>query len=119
MQFGKRLAATLRTLRTSQTDLKRKHRANLAVEQLEERQVPAIITDMTQLAQQFARHSGPSIVYLNFDGNTAQGVSSFQSISGDRNKDIHEILFRTNEIFAPFDVEVRRMYGNGVADTSS
>jgi hypothetical protein len=91
----------------------------LEFEQLEERRVPAIITDMTQLAQQFGRHAGPSILYLNFDGNTAQGVSSFQSISGDRTRDIHEVLFRTQEIFAPFDVEVRRIYGDGVADTSS
>ncbi|HYT93552.1 MAG TPA: hypothetical protein VEL76_32840 [Gemmataceae bacterium] len=89
------------------------------LEVLEDRQVPAVITDMTQLAQQFGRHAGPTTLYLNFDGSSADGVSSFQSVSGDRNRDIHEILFRTQEIFAPFDVIVRRMSGNGSRDTSS
>src|SRR5437764_1062835 len=102
MQLLQRLTYTLRTLRTSPSGRQRKQRVPLVLEQLEQREVPAIITDMTQLAQQFPRHAGPSILYLNFDGNTAQGVSSFQSISGDSKKDIHEILFRTNEIMAPF-----------------
>src|SRR5262245_9562493 len=119
MQLLKRFAHALRTRRNSDPSRQGKHRARLVVEQLEERQVPAIITDMTQLAQQFGRHAGATVLYLNFDGNTAQGVSSFQSVSGDRTRDIHEILFRTQEIFAPFDVQVRRIYGDGAADTSS
>jgi hypothetical protein len=77
------------------------------------------VTDMTGMAQLFPRHSGPTVLYLNFDGYTANGVSSFQSTRGNRNPDIQEILYRTSEIFSPFDVEVRRIYGNGNYDSSS
>lgn len=88
------------------------------LETLEDRQLLSV-TDMTGVAQLFPRHSGPTILYLNFDGWTAQGVSSFQSTTGDRTRDIHEILYRTAEIFAPFDVEVMRKYGDGAYDSSS
>src|SRR5262245_50687662 len=81
----------------------------LHLEALEDRRVPALfITDMTQLAQQFPRHSGPTTLWLNFDGYTDQGVNSYVSVSGNRSQDIHDILFKTQEIFAPFDVIVRR-----------
>jgi hypothetical protein len=94
-------------------------RACLRLENLEDRLVPAVITDMTQLAQMFGRHTGPTTIFVNFDGSAADGVSAFQTVSGDRNRDIHEILFRTQEIFAPFDVIVRRITGNGARDTGS
>ena len=87
-------------------------------ETLEERQL-LTVTDMTALAQMFPRHAGPTILYLNFDGNASQGVSSFQSTTGNRTADIHDIMYRVSEIFAPFDVQVRRMSGNGMMDTSS
>src|SRR5262245_5624827 len=96
------------------------NRVRLFLEALEDRCVMSLfISDMTQLAAEFPRHSGASIVWLNFDGNTAQGVSSFQSISGNRNQDIHDILFKAQQIFAPFDVIVERRYGDGATDTSS
>src|SRR5262245_40373401 len=79
------------------------------VEVLEDRQLLSI-TDMTGVAQLFPRHSGPTTLYLNFDGYTSQGVNAFQSTTGNRSQDIHDILYRTSELFAPFDVEVRRMY---------
>ncbi|HYV35416.1 MAG TPA: hypothetical protein VE988_06915 [Gemmataceae bacterium] len=102
--------------RATGTRLGRQTRLNL--EQLEDRLTPSI-TDMTGVASLFPRHAGATILYLNFDGNTAQGVSSFQSTTGNRTSDIHEILFRVSEIFAPFDVQVERIYGNGSLDTSS
>src|SRR5262249_1231494 len=97
------------------------NRVHLRLEALEDRCVMSslFISDMTQLAAEFPRHAGATTLWLNFDGNTAQGVSSFQSISGNRNQDIHDILFRTQEIFAPFDVIVQRRYGDGNTDTSS
>lgn len=91
------------------------------LEALEDRQLPTV-TSMTGLAQLFPRHSGPTMVFLNFDGNTSQGVSSFTSPSGNaanRTQDIHEIMYRVSEIFAPFDVQVRRIYGNGAMDTTA
>lgn len=87
-------------------------RARIGVEALEDRRLMSV-TDMTSLAQLFPRHSGPTVLYLNFDGNSSQGVSSFQSTTGNRSQDIHDILFRTAQIFAPFDVQVRRLYGDG------
>src|SRR5262245_19632484 len=113
------LAHLFRSSRAQHKSNQINNRVRLQLEALEDRQVPAIITDMTQLAQQFDRHSGPTILYLNFDGNTTEGVSAFQIVSGDLKRDIHEILFRTQEIFAPFDVQVRRIYGNGTTDTTS
>lgn len=88
------------------------------LEALEERALPTAVTDMTALAQLFPRHAGPTTLYLNFDGYTSQGVSSFQSTSGNRTQDIHEIMYRVSEIFAPFDVQVRRIYGDGSMSTS-
>ncbi len=90
------------------------------VEGLEDRQVLSVtfFSDMTQLAQQFPTHAGATMLYLNFDGNTSQGVSSFQAVSGDRNRDIHDVLFRTQEMFAPFNVTVSRIYGNASMGTT-
>jgi hypothetical protein len=103
-----------------------KHRARtsravrLEVEALEDRRVPAVgVTDMTQLAQEFGRHDGATTLWLNFDGYAAEGVSSFQSISGSRNQDIQDVLFKTQQIFAPFDVIVRRRLGDGSIDQSN
>jgi hypothetical protein len=76
-------------------------------------------TDMTSLAQLFPPHQGPTILYLNFDGGSAPDdghtdqVSSFQPLSGTRDQAVQDILFRVSEIFAPFNVEVERIYGAG------
>src|SRR5262245_49457495 len=104
------------THRSSRKRLNRCARPQL--EALEDRQLMSV-TDMTGLAQLFPRHSGPTILYLNFDGNTSQGVSSFASTSGNRTQDIHDIMYRTSETFAPFDVQVRRIYGDGATDTGA
>jgi hypothetical protein len=48
----------------------RADRKQLRLESLEPRQMMSatMITDMTQWAQQFPRHSGPTVLNLNFDG---------------------------------------------------
>ena len=84
-------------------------RARLALLSLEQRLVPAIF-DMTTLAQQFGRHEGTTALYVNFDGATNIGghnVAAFTGTDADR----AEVLFRTAEIFAPFDVAVSRREG--------
>jgi hypothetical protein len=77
-------------------------------------------TDMTQLARLFPRHKGPTVLWVNFDGwrNYEGGKHSIQPFQATDNRDqeIQLILFRTAEIFAPFDVEVRRAVGNGKFD---
>jgi hypothetical protein len=90
------------------------------LETLEDRVVPAI-TDMTQMAQLFPPHPGPTHLYLNFDGWTNAEGNQGRTIypyAGDET-DIQNILFRTSEIFAPFDVEVSRAYGNGTYDAGN
>ncbi len=67
---------------------------------------------MTGIAQLSPPANGTKL-YLNFDGNSDAHVSPFESTTGNRNQDIQEILFRTSEMFAPFDVEVYRISGNG------
>jgi Ca2+-binding RTX toxin-like protein len=68
---------------------------------------------MTQLANLFPTHAGVTNLYLNFDGSTEHLVSAFETTTGNRNRDIQEILFRTAEMFAPFNVQVQRIHGNG------
>jgi hypothetical protein len=93
------------------------------MEALEYRQVLSSvpITDMTAWSQQFPTHKGPTVLYLNFDGDSGTGTLAFTDYqnSGNTVQDIQEILFRTAEIFAPFNVEVERIYGNGSYDGSS
>jgi hypothetical protein len=95
-------------------------------EALEERQlmttstvaVLSPVTDMTQWAKTLnAAHAGPTQLYLNFDGYSAKSWSAFQPENGHTlEQDIQEILFRTSEYFAPFDVEVQRLTGDGNYD---
>jgi Ca2+-binding RTX toxin-like protein len=91
----------------------------LACEPLEDRAVPAVVippfpvVTMTQLAALYPPHAGPTDLYLNFDGYADAAVAPFASVSGDLNRDVHEILFRVSEMFAPFDVRVHRIVGNG------
>lgn len=79
-----------------------------AVECLESRLTPAV-TDMTDLAKQFSPHA--DTLYLNFEGRVSglDTVVAYAGSTGDRNRDIQEILFRTSEIFAPFKVTVQRL----------
>lgn len=92
--------------------------AGLRVESLEDRHVPsAVITDYTQIAQMFPRHSGTSNLLLNFDGWKDEGISPFQTTTGNRDRDIQDILYRVSETFAPFDVRVLREFGDGAYAT--
>lgn len=98
-----------------------RQRPRLAVEQLEDRQLPSASyipgQDMTDLARMYpAPHSGPTILYLNFDGGNfyGQSISAFQPASGlSKDQAIQDILYRVSELFAPFNVEVERIYGAG------
>ena len=88
-------------------------RPRLAVEQLEDRQLLStgfvIPQSMTDLANMFPTHSGPTILYLNFDGGTVDGqtVSAFQAQSNQtKDQAIQDILYRVSEIYAPFNVQV-------------
>jgi hypothetical protein len=86
------------------------------LEALEDRVTPtAVITDMTQLAQQLnpTPPAQPTHLYLNFDGFQGQYEGenhTVQPFSGGPS-DIQDILFRTSEEFAPFNVEVSRLDG--------
>ena len=92
------------------THKKAAHRARLSVERLEEREVmdvaiSGLITEMTDLANLYPTKSTPTMLFLNFDGlnptdrSTAPTVSAFTGTEQDK----QEILFRTSEIFAPFN----------------
>lgn len=95
------------------------------LEALEDRLVPAatVFTDYTQIAQMFPRHTGPTTLAINFDGwkdnvsywglGEDDSVSPFQSPTGNRDRDIQDILFRVSEFFAPFDVRVVQLNGDG------
>lgn len=86
------------------------------MEQLEDRLVPSTI-DMTQLALLFPPHSGPTHLYLNFDGwhDSTHNIAAFTGTY----QDIEDILFRTSEIMSPFNVQVCRILGDGKFDQSS
>jgi len=89
-------------------------------------QVQFHFLELTTVAQQFAPHAGPTTLYLNFDGWShydddpiwgctfgCHSISPFATTTGNREQDIQEILFRTSELFAPFNVQVRRKFGDG------
>ncbi|HZY90904.1 MAG TPA: hypothetical protein VFE78_39135, partial [Gemmataceae bacterium] len=91
-------------------------RSRLELETLEDRRLLSAypITDMTQWAQQFPAPTGPQALWLNFDGYKAQGIDAFVAPSGqNRDATIQDILYRTQEIFSPFNVQVRRQTGDG------
>jgi hypothetical protein len=81
----------------------------------------ASATDMTKIARQFPRHKGATWLWVNFDGwsnyaKTKNSIYPFNTTTGNRDRDIQEVLFRTQEMFAPFDVQVVRAFGNGRYD---
>ncbi len=81
----------------------------------------AATRDMTELARKFPRHKGPTMLYVNFDGwrnyDGKKGtIHPFQAMSNKRDQDVQLLLFRTAEMFAPFDVQVVRAFGNGRYD---
>jgi hypothetical protein len=63
-------------------------------------------------------HSGPTHLYLNFDGK--DDITAYYHLSPDQTaKDIEEILFKTSEVFAPFNVQVSQLTGEGNYDQGS
>ena len=93
-------------------------RAQLGVESLEGRLVPSTtaITDMTQWAQQFPGPTQAQKLWINFDGkhNDGQNISAFVAQPGqDRDTAIQDILYRVEEVFSPFNVQVLREKGDG------
>jgi hypothetical protein len=74
--------------------------------------------ELSKLARYFKPQHGPTKLYINFDGwvncdGKDHIIIPFQSTTGHRDMDIQEILYRVSEAFAPFNVQVLRMYGNG------
>jgi hypothetical protein len=91
----------------------RRRSCHLQCETLEARDVPAV-TDMTQLAQQFYPAPAPrAFLALNFDGWAGEHIYPFGGNTGNADADIQEILDRVTEEFAPFNVQVRRIQGDG------
>jgi hypothetical protein len=77
--------------------------------------------DMTELARQFQPHKGPTTIFVNFDGwrnfdKKGHDIQPFQATTKSRDRDMQEILYRTTEIFAPFNVQVVRIVGDGKSD---
>jgi hypothetical protein len=85
------------------------------LEDLEDRLVPAA-WDYTNLVQTLGGYPAahPTHLYLNFDGDGGN-VAAFTGTQQDK----QEILYRTAEIFAPFNVEVSRLTGRGNYDHGS
>ncbi|HVX14132.1 MAG TPA: DUF4214 domain-containing protein [Pirellulales bacterium] len=135
MQFFKHWPNSVKKDRRSTH--RRPYRTTLGIQTLEDRRLFSISpvappateanpgqiepTSMTGLAQQQQQDgqlplpSGPTTIYLNFDG--------WNDCPYDGNKDvapyeadattIQDILYRASEVFAPFDVRVLQMTGNG------
>jgi hypothetical protein len=94
--------------------------------------VPAVVatTDSTSLVGQLqasgklAKPTGPTMLYLNFDGwfNTPYsgniGSSDVGEFTG-QEPDIQSILYQTAEVFAPFNVEVLQISGDGNYSTAT
>jgi hypothetical protein len=80
--------------------------------------------DMSAWARQLPKRRGPAMVYLNFDGWYDQDgkghlVVPFSATTGNRERDIQDILYRTAQSFAPFNIRLARLKGNGNHDRSS
>ncbi len=77
-----------------------------------------VLDDMSSLAARFPRHTGPTVLALNFDGDKG-ACTAFSALGSNRDQDIQDILFETSEVFSPFDVEVVRVFGDGTIDRHS
>ena len=145
MQFFKKLLAGVKKrVKSARSTFPR---SRLTIEALEERAMlsatpllvaqptlapvtaAATATDITTLAKQLqaagkiAKPTGPTLLYLNFDGWTHTPYSD--AVNGDNVgaftgtvRDIQEILYQTAEVFAPFNVEVLQIKGDGVYSTA-
>jgi hypothetical protein len=88
-------------------------RSQLSVEAMEERLVPSTMSDIP-----FAAPSGPTTLALNFDGGPTTAVSPDLRVSAynagsnlQTDQNIQDLLFRTSEMYAPFNVQVTRLSG--------
>ena len=101
--------------------------AALTLEALEERRLMTtwIPNDMADLAQHYPGPGFMSKLFLNFDGGTVDTPQSgikriikpYVPPAGvDRVTAIQDIIYRTSEIFAPFNVRVQIMRGAGNYD---
>lgn len=99
-------------------------KSSLMLESLEERRLMTawIPTEMSQVALHYPKHAGTTNLYLNFDGGNlndtqaggSQSISAYVAPSGEsRDQAIQDIIYRTAEIFSPFNVRVRIMRGAG------
>src|SRR5262249_38367966 len=59
-----------------------------------------VLDDLPGLAMKFARHQGPTLLALNFDGSTRDNAKPYLSTTGDREREIQTLVYRTSEIFA-------------------
>ena len=73
----------------------------------------APLTSLSEVAALFPTPGQTTKLFLNFEGSAAELVSSFQATTDNRERDIQEIMFRTAQTFAPFNVEVQQFVGNG------
>jgi hypothetical protein len=127
-----RIRFRIPTLATGRRDPRRARPLGWTVplEALEARRLmTATYTDVSQIAALTAPHVGPTNLYINFDGgkvpidpvNNPNGTSvtirPFEGEAGDtslnRDSDIQQVLFEVSEDFAPFNVQVHRIYGAG------
>src|SRR5205807_7994917 len=103
-------------------DVKKRRGFQPGLETLEDRMVPStfrppptILTgvDMSTMATIVGGYySGPAHLYLNFDGASEGSAVALSE------QTIQQTLYRLSEIYAPFNVEVSRLYGPGYYDTS-
>jgi hypothetical protein len=115
-QLFRKLKSCFSSIKKPRAAAAARMRTRLRVESLEERQVLSTypIYDMTQWAQQFPTPTNPQALWLNFDGYSAQGIDAFVAPAGqNRDATIQDILYRAQEIFSPFNVQVRRLTGDG------
>ncbi|MFO0907172.1 MAG: hypothetical protein U0794_02215 [Isosphaeraceae bacterium] len=108
----------LNRLSSSHSSKRSSRRMILEPESLEGRALLTAITDMTQLAALFPPRTTPTKLFLAFDGYTLgnEVVAPYEGSTAPngrdpavvRDQDIQEILFQTQEHFAPFNVQVLR-----------
>jgi hypothetical protein len=82
------------------------------------------LTELADVARQFPRHRGPTVLHVNFDGwknfdGKGHDIHPLRDGDGRRGRDVQLVLFRVAEVFAPFDVQVRRLRGSGQRDQGS
>lgn len=104
---------------------KSKSKSSQTLEALEDRRLMTaawIPYEMSQVALHYPKHVGTTNLYLNFEGGSlndtqaggSKTIAAYTAPSGqDLNKSIQDIVYRTAEIFSPFNVRVRVMHGAG------